>query len=99
MEPATERDIWESYLFYDPDLKHCVLQVTGVGKPDQMALELNLAYQIAMCRLHYYRVSEALPESEDIQGLARYWKRHYNTHLGKGTQEEFMLNYRAYIGD
>ena len=50
-----------------------------------------------MCRVHYYRVSEALPEENDIEGMARYWKKYYNTPLGAGTEEEFIHNYKEYM--
>jgi hypothetical protein len=41
-----------------------------------------------MARVHYLRVSEAVPE--DLRGQAGYWKRYYNTRLGKGTVEGYM---------
>lgn len=34
----------------------------------------------------------ALPASEDIAGLATYWKQYYNTPQGKGTEAEFIKN-------
>ena len=58
-------------------------------------LKGNLYYAVAMCRIHYYRVSEALPN--DLEGMARYWKKYYNTELGKGTVEEFIHNYEQAV--
>ena len=40
----------------------------------------NLLYGAAGCRLCNYRLPEPLPEAEDIEGQAAYWKLHYNTH-------------------
>ena len=49
-----------------------------------------------MIRLHYYRVPQPLPDADLLQ-VAAYWKRHYNTTLGKGTINQFMRNYRTYV--
>ena len=46
----------------------------------------------------YYRTPDPLPIN-DIPGMARMWKDYYNTHLGKGTVEEFITNYNKYIGE
>jgi len=50
-----------------------------------------------MCRLHYRRVNAPLPKANDIQGMADYWKAHYNTVKGKGTPSEFVTHYNQYI--
>ena len=102
MEPATEKDIWCSYLVYREDLAETVWQVAGAAYdvgPSISALEANLSYQIAMARIHYRRVAEPLPPYNDVGALSRYWKRHYNTPQGKGTVEEFVENYKKYVGD
>ena len=101
MEPATDLDIWRNYLVYREDLAEAVWQVAGAAVdvgPSIDALEANLSYQIAMARIHYWRVPEALPSYTDISGLARYWKQHYNTPEGKGTEEGFVGNYHKYVG-
>ncbi|GKT29316.1 hypothetical protein ADUPG1_001146 [Aduncisulcus paluster] len=62
MEPRTHDDIWENYLAYREELGELVLEVCGMGNgPDVACLEFNLAYAIAMARIHYRRVPEALP--------------------------------------
>lgn len=43
-------------------------------------------------RLHYLRVAESVPD--DLRGQAGYWKRYYNTRLGKGTIEGYMDKFR-----
>ena len=99
MELATEKDIWENFLcFKDKELRNKIFIITGITEPDPLALEGNLIYQIAMCRVHYLRVREALPNWADIEGMARYWKQYYNTFAGRGTEEEFINNYRRYLG-
>ena len=49
-----------------------------------------------MCRVHYYRAPTKLPEAEDLDGLAHYWKKYYNTELGAGKPEEFREVYSVY---
>jgi hypothetical protein len=100
MEEATHNDIWHNYLWFNTalanKLKRCSL---GGGFSIFGAHEMggNLYYAVAMCRVHYRRVPENLPAANSIPGLARYWKRYYNTHLGKGTEAEFIRNYRELI--
>ncbi|NAX21278.1 hypothetical protein [Vibrio sp. V39_P1S14PM300] len=96
MEPATHADIWANYLQYKPELKKKVLSLVTQGEQaghvDSVctgSLIWNLAYQVAMCRIHYLRVPAALPEAGDIQAMANYWKQHYNTPLGAGKPEQF----------
>lgn len=96
MEPATEEDIWENYLWYHRDLVEDVMEASGIPVPTPWALETNVAYQVTMARIHYLRVKEPLPPAGDINAQALYWKRHYNTEKGKGRPFEYVENYRRY---
>lgn len=60
-------------------------------------LEWDLRLAILMARLRYRVVREALPDPQDLEGLGKYWKKYYNTPLGKGTVEEFLRNYARYV--
>lgn len=95
-EPATELDIWDNYLRYNLDLADRILKVTGVGRPASLHLESHLDYQIALCRVHYLRVKAPLPAADDIHGQAAYWKKYYNTAMGRGTVYQYILSYRKY---
>ncbi|RLC86933.1 MAG: hypothetical protein DRJ03_07475 [Chloroflexi bacterium] len=97
MEPATEKDIWDNFLEYRASLSGDIFNLTGVNTYKPVALWGNLHYQIAMARVHYLRVPEKLPEYDDIDGLATYWKLHYNTSLGKGTITKFKKCYLNYV--
>lgn len=90
MEPATHDDIWDNWLEYKPHLSSLILQLETEAAITRGALEMigNLYYATAMCRCHYRRVSEPFPDSRDAQGLARYWKEHYNTFRGAGSAEK-----------
>ncbi len=100
MEPATHADIWTNYLAYHPDTVRTIKSVCGLSEsftasPD--TLIYNLRYAVMMCRVHYLRRPEPLPDADDIEGLAHYWKQWYNTALGAGTTDEFIRNY-AQVG-
>jgi hypothetical protein len=97
MEPNTEIDIWKNYITWRHDLKDKIFNITHISKPDSLQLHGNLIYQIIMTRLHYYRVPKPLPEFNDIEGMAHYWKKYYNTNKGKGTILEFIENYSKYV--
>jgi len=86
MEPATFRDVYDNYLSYRPDLVWTVNQLRD-RRPTTMEEELvyNMAFATAMARVHYRRVPAPLPDAADAMGLAKYWKIHYNTSLGKGS--------------
>jgi len=53
------------------------------------------AVAVTFARLHYLRVAEAVPD--DLRGQAGYWKRYYNTRLGKGTVEGYMAKFVQYV--
>jgi len=95
MEPATERDIWVNYLSYRSHIAQLIYTVTGRKGPGPW-LEWDLAYQIAMCRILFLRVPEPLPNVDDLEGMARYYKKFYNTMKGKGAESEFIKNCRLY---
>jgi len=97
MEPATERDIWNNYLKYKLYLRSSITKHTGISAPDPVQMENNDPYAIIMCRVHYLRVPAKLPPADDIRALALYWKKYYNTPLGKGTVKKFMNDYRKYL--
>lgn len=43
----------------------------------------NIRWATIIARLKYWMQPEALPESDDAEGLANYYKRYFNTHKGK----------------
>lgn len=106
MEPETHNDIWYNYLKFHPKLfkkmRHLLsleaieeLKVSGAPGSDELVY--NLRYAVAMCRVHYWRKPESLPKPNDFVGLAHYWKKHYNTYLGAGSEEEFLKNFPALL--
>lgn len=95
IEPATHQDIWTNYLSYKVGLSIKVAQY-GKSKDDNQLI-WNLAYSTAIARLIYARDNDELPDADDIQGLARYYKLNYNTHRGDATVQQFIDNYHRYV--
>lgn len=96
--PVTEEDIWENYLSSRYYRRAAMVKICGVFSClNNGALEWNLAYQICMARLYYRRIKESFPDPDDIEGLAKYWKKWWNTEKGKGTVTEFITNYNYYV--
>lgn len=96
MEPETHDDLMINYLRYRPGLEK-VITVLASPLNGTTSVELigNLFYATAMARVHYLRKPDPIPRSLGEQ--AAYWKKHYNTHLGAGTEEEYIRNYNRLI--
>lgn len=104
MEPATHDDIWRNYLEYKDELTDRVNHFRVIAyefdpdsdfDADEMAG--NLYYAAAMARVHYLRVPEALPAADDIDGLAAYYKAHYNTPDGSATVAQAIAHYQDFV--
>lgn len=96
-EPATHQDVWDNYLIYKGPLLGAVTKLTVLHMPRMEQLAWNLMYATAIARIHYLRIKEPLPKADDIVSLGCYWKNWYNTHLGKGTVEEYVKSYTAMV--
>jgi hypothetical protein len=97
MEPNTYHDINTNYLKYRPLLLHRIQEALDDKSFASSRLIYDLRFSTIMCRLHYLRVPTILPSPDDIEGLAHYWKKWYNTPEGKGTVDEFIANYNKYV--
>lgn len=95
MEPATFNDIVNNFLRFKPELAAKIEKVGRMSRFYAPDLENNDLLSICMARVHYSRVKKAIPGN--LEGWATYWKRYYNTPLGKGTEEEFIANYKKYV--
>ena len=82
------KDCWDNYIVFRKSIQKFL---EGYGfDPDNMefCLTSNIALQIAFCRICYRRKPGSIPK--DIEGRAAYWKKHYNTPLGRGTVEHYL---------
>lgn len=110
-EPATAQDILKRYLVRRRDLElrfESAFQLINTGELDwaevpiggiKLKLVSDLRFATAVCRLHYWMVPEALPAADDVRGLARYYKAHYNTNQGKATVDKVVEDYRRFVVD
>lgn len=98
MEEATHDDCWDNFLRFRRPLAATIESLLAPGQSKLDQLGSNLAYGVAMCRVRYLRDPEPLPNETDIPAQARLWKRVYNTPKGKGTEKQYVDNYRALIG-
>lgn len=98
MEPRTYLDIWLRLIQPKVALKAKIKLLLGYeGKPPAERLSSDLMLATIMTRLHYFAVPQTLPDKDDIMGLGTYWKDHYNTHLGKGSVQEFTDAYYRHV--
>ena len=60
-------------------------------------LRNNDEYATAHAYLWYYRKGigrgNPVPNGTNIQAMAAYWKKHYNTAGGKGTEAKFVKDW------
>ena len=104
MEPNTEIDLQENYIRYSEDRQTLYEKFNMFGStgyagwilPHKYNLLANIPYQIMMARLHYRRFKDPIPAKDDIYGLAKLYKKLYNTPKGKATVEEAVENYKKY---
>lgn len=96
IEGATHDDIWENFLKHRPRLHKVVRERVGVAPAPELKERLisDLLYGAMMCRVFYLRVKVPLPAADNLPAMAAYWKKHYNTGLGKGTEQKFIEAYR-----
>jgi hypothetical protein len=97
MEPATYEDIWANWLCYRQNILDAMNLMYGAsGVNWRLRMKADLVYQIIMARLFYLRVPAALPAKDNPLNMAYYYKKYFNTHLGKATPEEAYKNYRRF---
>lgn len=90
MEEATYNSLVK-YLNTEPDLRKRILSACFLDMmPPFETLIWNQRFACAMSRVKYWIRPEPLPSPNDLEGLARYWKKFYNSDLGDGTIERFI---------
>lgn len=98
MERATYDDIWRNYLAHRPRLGDAIASAfTPAGGAltfDQITDDDGFA--AIMARLKYYRVPAPLPAAGNREAQAQYWKKYYNTRLGKGTVAGYLESWTAH---
>jgi hypothetical protein len=85
-------DVQDAAVRFAPRMAEALLLET---LPLMQLIHDDDAVAVTFARLHYLRVAEAVPD--DLRGQAGYWKRYYNTRLGKGTVEGYMDKFTRYV--
>lgn len=91
IEPATHNDVWDNYLKYRPKLANQIKTLLSSPAANKLnELEFNDNYAAAIARIVYKRAPDKLPAFNNNSDMANYWKKHYNTPLGKGTPSGYI---------
>lgn len=98
MEPATHDDIWENYLKHRPEHVMVMERYLARRPPNASQLVWNLGYATCMVRWHYRRVRPPLPAPGDIEAMAWYWKRWYNTFSPGETKKYQLKQVARFVG-
>jgi len=105
IEPKTAQDLLRRYLSNRPTIDYRFQNgfVTFESPPihwdkvtnDEISQRLivDLSFSTALARIKYWSIPFPLPDHKDIEGLANYWKQHYNTRKGKGKVTDFIDAY------
>jgi hypothetical protein len=102
IEPNTHKDLYANYLNARPSVRTRLISLLDEPEADKLGqLITNDAYAAGVCLLIYYRspakTSDVDCDPNDVSLLAKIWKQHYNTPLGKGTERKFMDDYLRYV--
>lgn len=90
---TTAEDIKNNYLAFRPQLSKAVDKLYDPTHSQEWNLKNNIPYEIAIARIVYLRSRHDLPDANDSEALARFWKDNYNTYLGKGTVQQYRRIY------
>jgi hypothetical protein len=99
MEPETAVNLLDWLKRERPQYWRALLEQNAAftGDVDE-ALARDAIWAAMMTRLRYRWIPAPLPASDDVQGMAEYWKKYYNTPLGKGTVAKFVAKF-ALVAD
>jgi len=97
VEPQTAVDNCKNFISARPELMQRAADILNIDPyhfidPQldnwDWILRTNIAAGILHCRIKYWRIPESIENSPE--GLAKYWKEHYNTAEGAGSVEHFL---------
>ena len=92
MEKGTFNDLWDRYLADKFDLVQKIMKTCNLrNEPiaEEMIEDFGLA--TAMARVYYLRVREPIPS--DLDEMAAYAKKYWNTELGKAKASDYLSAY------
>lgn len=94
MEGATHNDI---HVWIKVNKGHIYRSIAGlVVQPVSDMMMYDLRYATAMARVFFLRFPEALPSGSDVDAMAAYAKRRWNTSAGKATPADYKNAYLSW---
>lgn len=85
IERPTYNDVLNRAVSKRPLLKNKIIEYLNGNDPSFDLLTENDGFAAIVCRLKYLLIPEELPSYDDAASMAKYWKKYYNTYLGKGS--------------
>lgn len=99
INPRAHQLLWDGYLAKDPDLASKVRGLASqhefLSHPHQ-ELTTNLRYATAIAWMMYRRKNKVLPAEDDIEGMAKFWRRHFHS-KPHASVESFVNKYKELI--
>ena len=77
-----------------PEMWYSIGNLVTESKADMMMFDLR--YATAMARVFFLRFPEALPSGSDVDAMAAYAKRRWNTSAGKATPADYKAAYLSW---
>lgn len=94
MEAATHYDLWSRFIEPRQALAHKLRSLRAPFPSPIEQLRSTLPYACGMARVVYYRSPDPMPEFDDIDAMAAWAKRTFNTIKGKATVDDYR---RAFV--
>lgn len=94
MEGATHNDIHSWLATKKTTLSDAIGDLVRKAEADMMMYDLR--YATAMARVFFLRFPEALPSGSDVDAMAAYAKRRWNTSAGKANPADYKNAYLSW---
>lgn len=90
MEAATHYDLWSRFIDFRLPLARKLHSLrTGPWATPIEQLRWNLPYACGMARVLYFRSPDAMPDVGDVDAMAAWAKKTFNTIKGKATVDDY----------
>ena len=99
IEPATHEDVKRYLNERRRDLAKRVFGLSTIIDPDDFEIATNLLYSTAIARVKYWMIPAKLPGADDIEGMADYWGRYYQTTSDPKKIKRFIELHQRYGKD
>ena len=102
VEPMTARDVIGRYFRDKVNLRRRFENAVMWREEwhDRIAERLlnDMAFNCAVARMVYWQTPEVLPPGNDVLGMAKYWKAHYQKGEGVRGIADFIADHERFIG-